>query len=134
MIKKVMLGVKPGVDGGPLLPLMRELAPAPREIHLVSLVRIGAENDEPVRHASTEQALEKLAEGLRGEGYTVETTVAFNAVSAGSQLAELAGDHHADLLIVGMAKRSRVGKALLGSDAQSALIAAPCPVVCVRTA
>jgi nucleotide-binding universal stress UspA family protein len=133
VIEKVMLGIKPGTDGGPLLPLMREMVPAPRVLHLVSLVRIGTDNDEPDRLAATEQSLEALAERLRSEGYTVETTVSFNAVSAGGQLAELADDHGADLLIIGMAKRSRVGKALVGSDAQSVLIAAPCPVICVRT-
>ena len=134
MIEKVLIGIKPGTDGEALFPMLRELTPAPRSVHLVTLVRVGSDGDEPDRLGAAERALEKVADVLRAEGYTVETTTAFNAVAAGGQLSDIADDARADLMIIGMAKRSRVGKALVGSDAQSVLISAPCPVVCVRTA
>ena len=44
----------------------------------------------------------------------------------------VATEVRADLLVVGMHRRSPVGKALLGSNAQRILLGAPCPVLAVR--
>ena len=47
-------------------------------------------------------------------------------------LAALATEEKADLLVIGYRHRTKSGKFFLGSDAQDILLAAPCPVLLVR--
>jgi nucleotide-binding universal stress UspA family protein len=53
-------------------------------------------------------------------------------VSPGGELVQIAERVGADLVVIGLAKRTRVGKALLGSDAQRVLLSAACPVLSLR--
>jgi nucleotide-binding universal stress UspA family protein len=69
---------------------------------------------------------------LEGRGFVAGSTVSFMAALAGSELVRVAEQRSADLIVVGLVKRSRVGKALLGGDAQSVLLGASCPVLCSR--
>jgi nucleotide-binding universal stress UspA family protein len=41
----------------------------------------------------------------------------------------VATEEEADLIVIGIRNRSRLGKLLLGSEAQEILLDAPCPVV-----
>lgn len=52
--------------------------------------------------------------------------------NAAEKLVALAGDRDADRLIVSGHTRTRVGKALFGSTAQTILLEAPCPVTYVK--
>lgn len=54
--------------------------------------------------------------------------------SPAQDVIQMAVDVEADLLVMGIRSRSRVGKLLLGSDAQEILLAAPCPVLAVKAA
>jgi nucleotide-binding universal stress UspA family protein len=48
------------------------------------------------------------------------------------QVLEAAREHDADLIVIGVRRRSPVGKFLLGSAAQRILLEADCPVVAVK--
>ncbi|WP_029069796.1 universal stress protein [Jonesia quinghaiensis] len=49
-------------------------------------------------------------------------------------LIAVAGEHNADVIVIGLRRRSPVGKLILGSNAQRILLDAPCPVLAVKPA
>ena len=67
-----------------------------------------------------------------------ETTVEYEVVdvavtdSYAEALVALADDTAADMIVIGLRRRSPVGKLVLGSNAQRILLDAPCPVLAVK--
>lgn len=133
-MKKVAVGLKPGVDETPLLDLACSVLDPDGELLLVSLVQVGKDEDQLRRLDQVKAELHELAEKLRSGGHRVESEVQLGMVGIGTDLARLAERADADVLVIGLTKRSRVGKALLGSDAQSTLLHATCPVLTLRVA
>ena len=53
-------------------------------------------------------------------------------LEAGEDLVQLADEHKADEIIIGVRRRSKVGKLIFGSTAQYVVLNASCPVVSVK--
>jgi len=53
-------------------------------------------------------------------------------LEAGEDLVQLADEHKVDEIIIGIRRRSKVGKLIFGSTAQYVVLNAPCPVVSVK--
>ena len=53
-------------------------------------------------------------------------------LSPGEDLVQFARENNIDEIIMGVKRRSRVGKVLFGSTAQYVILNAPCPVVSVK--
>ena len=51
---------------------------------------------------------------------------------AAEEILEAAAEHRADLIVVGLRRRTPVGKLLMGSTAQRVLLDALCPVLAVK--
>lgn len=134
MPANAVVGLKPNLDNTDLLDLTRSVIEPGARIHLVSLVQVSKDSDERERLDATRKKVDAVAEGLRSDGYTVETLVQISTIALGAELASIATRLEADLLVIGLTKRSRVGKALLGSDAQSVMMHATCPVLANRIA
>lgn len=132
MYRNVLVAIKPDADPGPLLELALSVCTTGARLRLVSLVTV-RQDEEPMRAMESIGAdLEKAAARLRGEGFDADVLTAVVPSNAGHALSDYAEEFGADLMVIGLAKRSRVGKALLGSDAQAALMSAPCPVLAAR--
>jgi nucleotide-binding universal stress UspA family protein len=128
-----IVALKPGLDAHPLLDLTRDVIDEGGTIHLVAFVVVGKDDDERERLEAETRQLDAIAADLRGAGYQTKVTVQISTnLGLGTELARLADHDGADLLVIGLAKRSRVGKALMGSDAQGALMHANCPVLTLR--
>lgn len=93
---------------------------------------IGTNEDEAQRLRQTESRLEHEVAGLAEAGFEASLEVGLRPAAAATELMRISEKRDADLVVIGMAKRSRVGKALMGSDAQRVLIEAPCPVLTTR--
>lgn len=78
------------------------------------------------------QAFQEAEARLKAEGVAYELRELVRGKSPAQDLADLAAEEKADLLVIGYRHRSKSGKYFLGSDAQDILLAAPCPVLAVR--
>lgn len=61
-----------------------------------------------------------------------ETHLLIRGLEAGEDLVRFATEHQAEEIVIGVRRRSKVGKLVFGSTAQYVILNAPCPVVCVR--
>ena len=129
MFFNVVVALKQGVPKAPLLELATKAAAPSAKLHLVTLVQVGTDEDELERLEAASKELETIASELRGDGYEVSTDVSPAAVAAAVSINRIAEQREADLVVIGLAKRTRVGKALLGSDAQRVLLSSGCPVL-----
>lgn len=89
-----------------------------------------------VTHAvEVEHANEDLefAKGLFEEdNIPCETKLLVRGMTPGEDLVSFAKEHAVDEIVIGIKRRSKVGKLLFGSNAQYVIIKAPCPVVTVK--
>jgi len=79
-----------------------------------------------------EDALEEAKSILEQDGIDGETHLLIRGVLPGEDIVQFAADNQADEIVVGVRKRSKVGKLMFGSTAQFVILEAPCPVVSVK--
>ena len=77
-------------------------------------------------------ALERLEEQLRGDGLEVLVRDYARGNDPVEDLVDVAEAEKAALIVIGLRRRSPVGKLLLGSNAQQILLTADCPVLAVK--
>jgi nucleotide-binding universal stress UspA family protein len=76
--------------------------------------------------------LESLKNDIEKEGISCETHLLIRGVTPGEDIVEFANDHKIDEIVIGIEKKSKVGKLIFGSNAQYIILEAPCPVVSVK--
>ena len=81
---------------------------------------------------NAESGLNQLKISLDLKGMPCETHVSVSYQSPGEDLVQFAKDHGIEEIVVGVRKRSKVGKLMFGSTAQCVILNAPCPVVSVK--
>jgi nucleotide-binding universal stress UspA family protein len=69
---------------------------------------------------------------LAESGVDHELTQLVDSKDAGNQIIKLAHELNAELIVIGLRRRTPVGKLLLGSQAQTILLHADCPVLAVK--
>lgn len=77
-------------------------------------------------------ALAELERRLRGEGIDVTIRDLVRGNDPAEDLIEVAAKENAALIVIGLRRRSPVGKLLMGSNAQEILLQADCPVLAVK--
>jgi nucleotide-binding universal stress UspA family protein len=81
-----------------------------------------------------EADLEWVRTTCREAGLDVDLRQEVRGREASDELVELLTELAADLCVIGIRRRSAVGKMLLGSNAHRILMDAPCPVLAVKPA
>ena len=92
------------------------------------------EPDELEGEFSAEQDSDALHNNLAEQGVDAQVVDLYADDEPATLIVEQATVHAARLIVIGLRRRSPVGKILLGSTAQSVLFDAPCPVLSVRGA
>jgi len=82
------------------------------------------------RYADSDQ-LARLSQELADAGVAVDVRRSMGA-DVGDQVLEVADEVSADLIVIGLRRRSPVGKLLMGSVAQRILLGAECAVTAVK--
>ena len=77
-------------------------------------------------------ALADLEARLTGEGLQVTVRDLVRGNDPAVDLIEVADQENAALIVIGLRRRSPVGKLLMGSNAQEILLRADCPVLAVK--
>ena len=80
------------------------------------------------------QDMDTLVWDAKHEGIKCDVVVLEHGDDHAGPLLDLAKDGNFDMIVVGIRRRSRVGKAVLGSESQRILLAADCPVLAVKAA
>ena len=101
------------------------------ELLAVSSKATGTTEENEAIRAAEEVLAEAKAEAADA-GLTCHTHLLIRGNSAGEDLVEFARDQAVDLIVVGVKRRSRVGKTLMGSTAQFVILRATCPVLTVK--
>lgn len=80
----------------------------------------------------SETQLEEIKNQLREAGVEHEVRQLVRGLDPAEDLVNVATEVGAEFIVIGLRRRSPVGKLILGSNAQRVLLDAPCPVLAVK--
>jgi len=98
---------------------------------VVNSHRGGREYDDATS-ARSESDLTALELKLKESGLEYDIRQLVRGLEPAEDLIGVAEDTGADLIVIGLRRRTPVGKLILGSNAQRILLDAPCPVLAVK--
>jgi nucleotide-binding universal stress UspA family protein len=125
----IVVGYVPKPEGEAAL----DRAVAEAQLRSEDLVVVNSSSGDAYADASwaTDDQLEAVQQRIRAAGVSYELVHSMGKEPA-DHVVEVAGKAHASLLVIGLRRRTSVGKFLLGSSASTILMQAPCPVLAVK--
>ena len=82
----------------------------------------------------SEAQLEEVRSLLSDAGVEHEVRQLVRGLDPADDMVNVATETNAEMIVIGLRRRSAVGKLILGSNAQRILLDAPCPVLAVKAA
>lgn len=92
----------------------------------------GEWEDEQAEVIEAERKLEYAKERFNEEQISCETHLLIRGATPGEDIVQFAEERNVDEIILGIKRRSAVGKLLFGSNVRHVMLNAPCPVTTVR--
>ncbi len=92
----------------------------------------GGRGEKPEEIGKTARDLEFAEQFLKEKGVACETFQLARGKSPGEDVVSFAEEQNIDKIFVGVEKKSRTQKIILGSTAQYIILKAPCPVVSIN--
>lgn len=130
---KVMICYDGSPEAGRALDLARDQAKAFNAETLIVTALEGDPKEQLDQLGEGEKVLENAEKLLLQAGLQSETKMLpANALSVGENLVHLAKNEAVDLIVIGVRRKSKVGKLLFGSTVQSVILTAHCPVITVK--
>ncbi|HDI60366.1 MAG TPA: universal stress protein [Desulfobacteraceae bacterium] len=129
---RILVGYNGSVESKAAVRLAGELAgPLGARVEVMTSME-GGPRERPEDIAAAEAHLKEASEIMAGRGVTCEVFQSVRGLSPGEDLVDYAKEKAVDLIVVGVEKRSKTQKILLGSTAQYIILKAPCPVLTVK--
>ena len=126
----ILVAYAPRPEGQAALDKGLEIAKRRQERLVVVNASPGGAHDDPAR--ADAQDVERVENLLAQSGIDAEFKQFIRGNSAVSEIEEMVESLQVSLLIIGLRKRSPVGKLILGSVAQDILLSVSCPVLAVK--
>lgn len=129
---KILVGYDGSNSGKDALKLAKDHAVAlDAKVDVVTSM-VEAKNSQYDDLRQAELGLEYAKALLEEDNIDCETHLLIRGLSPGEDLVQFAEDNQISEIIVGVRRRSKVGKLLMGSTAQHVILNAPCPVVSIK--
>ena len=128
----ILVGYTPTPEG--TAALWRAKLEAQRQGAHLAVLNTGREGDYSDPVFTTEQDIDAIDADLDAAGIAHTIHRPNDDLDAAESLLATAADLHADLIVIGLRRRSPVGKLITGSTAQAVLLGADCPVLAVKAA
>ena len=94
----------------------------------------GGRDFDPDDAMDTEAQLQEVRDQLKDSGVEHEIRQLVRGMDPAEDLISVAEEVSADFVVIGLRRRTPVGKLILGSNAQRVLLDATCPVLAVKAA
>jgi len=130
---KIVTGFRPSTEGRAAVDRAIEEARLRGGTVLVVHSMHGGERDELEKLMAYRERFEQLKADLEASGVDHELIEYARGNSPAEDLLEVARERDADMIVIGIRRRSPVGKLVLGSNAQDVLLEADCPVLAVKS-
>ena len=129
---KILVGYDGTTSAKEALNLAKKRAKAfDASVDVVTSMQKGTEHQrEEIEQA--ERGLEYAKSIFEDNNIACKTHLLIRGLSAGEDLVEFAAENRIDEIIVGVKRRSKVGKLLMGSTAQYVILHAHCPVTSIK--
>ena len=131
-MKNIVVGYDGSNTGKDALALAKEQSKAFNAKVFVVESQVGGTNTDAQDIMQGKENLEFAESYLEEQNIPCEIHLLVRGVKPGEDIVRFAEDNDADLVIVGVRRRSKLGKFLLGSTAQYVILNASCPVVTVK--
>jgi len=129
---RILVGYDKSKSAKDALKLSKQRAKAfDADVHVVTSM-FKAKNNQYGDFQQAEIGLKYAKTLLEKDNIRCETHLLIRGLSPGEDLVQFAENHQISEIIVGVRRRSKVGKLLMGSTAQHVILNAPCPVVTIK--
>ena len=126
----ILVAYVPRPEGQAALEKGIELARQTQEKLIVVNATPGGASDDPAR--ADAQDVERVELLISVSGIKAEFKQFVRGKNAVEELEELVDQHQVSVLVIGLRKRTAVGKLILGSMAQEILMSISCPILAVK--
>ena len=128
----ILVGYVPRAEGRAALRRGAEEARLRRTKLVVINSNRGGRDLDDKEAAEHEAELAEVRTGLDAEGIEHEVRQLVRGNEPADDLIAVAEEISADFIVIGLRRRTPVGKLIMGSNAQRILLEAPCPVLAVK--
>ena len=129
---KFLVGFNGSAEAKAALSLAKDFAKTFNAKVLVMSSMEGGSGEKPEDISQARRDLREAKDFLEELGVECETHQLARGFTPGEDLVKFAEENQVDQIFVGIEKKSRTSKLILGSTAQFVILKAPCPVITVK--